>query len=267
MLEQLYTPRWIEARVHAIFIGFIYSVIGIFCAIIISPSNAGILSFGFVSVLLMPTLNSFLKSEEKIELGEKTLSFKRFYLDHDEVIKSVLFLFLGIFLAYMAVSLLLGDKLAYYFLPMLKVLGLTGLAAGSGDFTRIVVNNLIVFAVCFIISFFFGAGAILFLAWNASVWGIAIAYFIREAISVVNINPFLAFYNNLIPFLPHMITEAFAYVTIAIAGGIVSKAVINEDYKSKTFSRIIRDAFLFMIFGFILVLIAGAIEVYIFPNL
>ena len=67
--------------------------------------------------------------------------------------------------------------------------------------------------------------------------------------------------------MPHLITEAFAYVSAAIVGGIVSKAVINEDFKTKRFNRIIRDAVLFMGFGFLLVLLGAAIEVYIFPLL
>jgi branched-subunit amino acid transport protein len=66
------------------------------------------------------------------------------------------------------------------------------------------------------------------------------------------------------PILPHMITEALAYISAAIVGGVVSKAVLREKLFSKKFNHIITDALIFLTIGLILVVIAGIIEVNVF---
>ena len=269
MLEYLYKKEWVGSKLHALFFGFIYSVIGIFISMLLFPNNVGPVSLGFISVLLIPTFNAYLKStvQKSMKSGKKSFMKK-----HEEVIKVMLLMFLGIFLAYFLVSCLL-DKFQFssYFASQLKTLGVSGYASNnSAMFSDIIRNNLIVFLICFVISLFLGAGSVLFLAWNASVWGVALNYFIRSTIeNGSKQNPIILFFTIMLPFLPHLITEALAYVNAAIVGGIASKAVLHSDFKSgkfhaKEFKNIIKDAIVFMIVGFCLVLIAGAIETFVF---
>ena len=267
MIEQFYAVSWIQKSWHSIFVGFIYALIGIFSSILQFKSYGGIVSLGFVSVLLIPTVSAFFKRTEQKQMRARFFSIRRFYHDHGSVIKSTLLLFLGIFFAYTMVGLILpAAAILEIFQPQIQTVGIEGAAFQSSLFGSILQNNLFVFLVCFFVSLAFGAGSVLFLTWNASVWGIAMAYFVRQAAAVGG-NPVLVFFATALPFMPHLITEAFAYVSAAIVGGIVSKAVINEDFRSKRFSRIIRDAVLFMGFGFILVVLGAAIEVYVFPML
>ena len=62
-----------------------------------------------------------------------------------------------------------------------------------------------------------------------------------------------------------MITEAISYFSAAIVGGVVSKAVLREKVGSKKFHHIMTDAYILLAIGLGIVIIAGIIEVYLYP--
>jgi uncharacterized membrane protein SpoIIM required for sporulation len=261
MFEQIYAAAWIKKGYHAIFVGFIYAIIGIFISVLMFPNYAGIASLAFVSALLIPSFNSFLKTSE-IEISKaRTFSVSRLYSDHREIIKASLLLFLGIFLAYLSIGLLFNPFMVNLFFRAQLSAGFRGAALDGGLFLSILKNNLLVFAVCFFISLTFGAGAIIFLVWNASVWGIVLSHFVHQSIAHHGGSPVIMFLILILPILPHLITEAFAYVSAAIVGGIVSKAVIGEKVGSERFRRVLTDALLIMLMGLLLVIIGATIEV------
>ena len=55
------------------------------------------------------------------------------------------------------------------------------------------------------------------------------------------------------------------YFLGALAGGIISFAVINHDFGSKEFRRIIIDSLDLVALSILVLIIAGVIEVYITP--
>ncbi len=73
-----------------------------------------------------------------------------------------------------------------------------------------------------------------------------------------------AFSSYILPILSHTITEALAYVSAAIVGGVVSKAVLREKLFSKKFHHIITDALMLLAIGIVLVIIVGLLETYVF---
>jgi len=262
VFEQLFKLRWIERKEHAFVLGFVYSIIGLVSAKLIFPASAGLMSVAFTSILLIPSLNLLLRMEENVEIRENKLSLKQLFKDHKDIFKVYIFMFLGIFLAYSLTSLLISEmSVEKMFAPQLKSAGITGFAIFDNQMYNIISNNLLVFVVCFILSLIYGAGSVLFLTWNASVWGTVFGFFVRQSSSIVGVNPFANFANSVVPFLPHMTTEAIAYISAAIVGGVVSKAVLRERLFSKKFHHIITDAMIFLVLGFILVVIAAFIEV------
>ena len=262
VLEQLFKLKWIERKEHAFFLGFIYSIIGLISAKLIFPSNVGLMSIAFTSILLIPSLAMLLKLEENVEIREKKLSIRQLFKDHKDIFKVYIFMFLGIFLAYSLTTLLFPElTIQKLFATQLKTAGIHGFATTQNLLFGIIINNLIVFIVCFILSLIYGAGSILFLTWNASVWGVVFAFFVKQISFITGENPIIEFGTSILPFLPHMITEAIAYISAAIVGGVVSKAVLREKLFSKKFHHIMTDALIFLLIGFILVIIAGIIEV------
>ncbi len=268
VFEQLFKLKWIERKEHAFFLGFLYSIIGLISARLIFPSSVGLMSVAFTSILLIPSLNLLLRMEENVEIRENKLHLKQLFSDHKDIFKVYIFMFLGIFLAYSLISLLFSEfTIERLFTAQLKSAGISGFALAQDPLIRLILNNLLVFVVCFILSLVYGAGSLLFLTWNASVWGIVFGFFVRQSTEVTGANPIIQFWASFIPFLPHMITEAVAYISAAIVGGVVSKAVLREKLFSKKFHHIITDALIFLTIGFILVIIAGFIEVKLFAKI
>ncbi len=262
VLEQMFKIKWIESKGHAFFLGLIYTIVGLISAKLIFPASLGIMSMAFTSILLIPSLAKLLQMEENVEIREKKLNLKQLFKDHKDIFKVYTFLFLGIFLAYALVALFSSTAgIQYYFSSQMKTVNMVGNAFNSTTFFSIVKNNLVVFIASLILSFVYGAGAVIFLTWNASVWGVVFGFFAKYSAANAQINPILYFFTSIWPFVPHLVTEALAYIGAAIVGGIVSKAVLREELFSKKFHHIVTDALIFLTISFILVIIAAAIEV------
>ena len=267
VLEQLFKLEWIEKREHAFFLGFLYSLVGILSAWFIFPLYVGLTSIAFISILLIPSLNVLLRLGENAEIREKKFSLKLLINDHKDIIKIYFFMFIGIFFAYSMVTFLFPRiAISTLFEPQLRSATVRGLATFRSDLSTIIVNNAIILMICFFLSLIYGAGSIFFLTWNASVWGVFFTFFVKQIATVQGGNPILIFLNLSLPFLPHLTTEALGYVTAAIAGGIVSKAVLREKLFSKKFYHIINDSIIFLILGLLLIIIAAIVEVRLYSS-
>ncbi len=266
VFEQIIKERWIKRKEHAFFLAFFYSLLAIISAKLIFPKSIGLMSIAFTSMLLIPSLNALLAIEENEEIRGKKFSLKRLWKDHNDILRVYLFLFLGIFLAYGLFILFFEPQtVELWFAPQLNAAGITGSAIYyPSAMLSIIKNNLIIFAVCFILSLVYGAGSIIFITWNASVWGVVFAFFAKLSSHGIGLNPFDIFFAKLVPFLPHMLTEAIAYIGAAIVGGIVSKAIIRERLGSKKFNHVLTDALIVLVLGVIIVVIAGFIEAYFY---
>lgn len=266
VFEDLIKTEWFGSKFNAFFISFIFTVVGLIAAKLIFPSSTGLMSIYFSTILLVPVVSKILKQQEKIEVSEKKLSFKSFFMDHKDIFKIYMLMFLGIFFAYSFMTLLIpGNILLKMFAPQLKVAGITGAAINNNAlFLSIVKNNLIVFFVCLILSFVFGAGAIVFLTWNASVWGVVFTFFVVQSAIAQNTNPIIYFFKSIGPFMPHMVTEALSYVGAAIIGGVISKMILAEKFDSPNFNKVVKDSAIIFSLSILIVIVAGVIEVFFF---
>lgn len=262
MLENILKPDWLEKKPRFAFvIGFVYSLIGIIAALIIFPRSQGIASIAFLSLLLVPSLNSVLKIEEIQDTKSRGFSIKRVLNDHSDVLQIYLLLFLGIFLAYGLFSIRFPELLVSgLFDSQLRIIGVTGNATASGlDFYSIFINNFKVLAIFLILSLIIGAGSILFLAWNASVWGVIFGY-----VAVHSGDAFNNFALTLLKVSPHMITEASSYFFAIVAGGIMSQAVLREKVGSAKFNYVMKDGVVFVTISLMLLIVGAFLEVYFF---
>ena len=269
MFEQIYSPGWLVSKPrYGYLLGLVFAIFGIFSAKLIFGSNPGLMSVAFTGMLLMPLLNNLLGLTETKEIREKKLSMYSLVKDHSDLFRIYIYIFLGIMTTYAILTLVWSNAFSLNpFGPQWKVAGCTGKAIANQRFASILFNNLIVLIATFLLSFFYGAGSILFIAWNASVWGAVFGFLARQSALSANINPFVGFITLMIPVLPHLITEAVSYFSAAIVGGVVSKAVIKEKWMSKRFQHVLTDAIIFLVLALALVVVAAYIEVYIFPGL
>lgn len=120
-------------------------------------------------------------------------------------------------------------------------------------------NNIYVLIFTLVFSLIFGAGVIFILVWNASVIGAAISIFSESNLGVLPI--------ALARYFIHGIPEIAAYFVAALAGGIISIAVIRRDMESERFWEILQDSLNLIIIAVVILFVAAFMEVFITPLL
>jgi uncharacterized membrane protein SpoIIM required for sporulation len=128
---------------------------------------------------------------------------------------------------------------------------------------------------CILFSFIYGAGAIFILIWNASIVGTAIGSFIRVSIDALITSScgantgttFCAVSSGILRYTVHGVPEILAYFVAALAGGIISIAVINQEFNSRKFEHILLDSADLLMLAIAILFIAALLEVFITPAL
>lgn len=147
---------------------------------------------------------------------------------------------------------------------------LTGYSIGGGLFIKIFLNNIKVMFFCIIFSLLYGAGALFILTWNASVIATAIGNFIRSEISatasLVGFSVVSAYFKagalGFFRYMLHGVFEIGAYFVAALAGGIVSIALIKQDARNE---KVFLDALNLLIISLGLLFFGSLVEVFVTP--
>jgi len=135
----------------------------------------------------------------------------------------------------------------------------TGAVTGSAAVLSIFANNIYVLIFTILFSLAFGAGAIFILVWNASVIAAAIGIFAKGELTGLGL--------GLLRYMIHGIPEISAYFVGALAGGIVSVAVIRKDLHGEGTWKILQDSLLMIIIAIVILVVAALMEVYLTPFL
>ena len=140
-----------------------------------------------------------------------------------------------------------------------------GLSVVTGQVSRgevtmaIFANNLYVMIFTLLFSLAFGAGAIFILVWNASVIAAAVGIFANSSLSRLPL--------GILRYIIHGFPEIAAYFVAALAGGILSVAIIRKDLEGHRKIGILRDCLLMVILALVILFIAALLEVYVTPVL
>lgn len=279
VLESLFNPFTARKKPWEMFLaGFLYSFVGVFLGYLVFREVAGILIVFLIVMATLPMLYTTIKSEEKYDLTHKAES--RMLKEHGKVIIFLMFLFLGITVAL---------TLAYIFLPenmVASIFGLqerairnvneviqeriTGGVAQFDLFVKIVMNNLKVLFFCLLFSLLYGTGAIFILTWNASVIATAIGSVAKtelaQTASLVGLPSLASYFGaatlGFFRYMIHGAIEIAAYFVMALAGGILSVAIIRRNLND---DRILIDTLDLVLISIGLLLVAGLAEVYVTP--
>jgi len=139
--------------------------------------------------------------------------------------------------------------------------------------TKIFLNNVKVLIFCILFAFIYGMGAIFILIWNASVIGVAIGNFFRThfaqyatAAGLVKIAGYFHIGGlSLARYIIHGAPEILAYFVGGLAGGIISVAIINHDFGTKNFEKILLDSSDLIIISVSMLFMASLLEVFVTP--
>lgn len=269
MLEQIYPIKLIEKNpIYALFLGIAYSVIGIGLAVLLFPEDPAIVAVALISIMFYPTINKLMKQEEQIEGEKKEFNLIVFLRDHKYVFVIYMLIFSGILLTFSYFALLLPSLATNHIFKnqISYMYGTGGAIFSSGTFSYLLSNNFIVLLVIFVTALVLGDGGIFLITWNASVWGTVFGNLAKTAAINANENPLVYFLLVIGIVGPHMLLEAFAYVTSAATGGVVSKAILKEKLLSGRFNSIIVNTIISLVFAVVILLIAVAVETYVLGN-
>lgn len=270
VLEGLIKPFKAEKRpLEMFFIGILFSSIAIILSIFVFEPYSSIVSIALTAIVCVPLIYGVIKMEERksMEMKKESLLVK----EHGRALMFFLFLFLGFVVSF---------ALWYIFLPEAYVAEVFNVQTetisrvwSSSDVTGAVVNqtygvldllrhNTKVLFFCLIFAFFYGFGAIFILTWNASVIGAAVGDMARSTMHTGFISSISA---GLLRYTIHGIPEIIAYFTAGLAGGIISIAVINHDFKSEKFKNVIKDSLDLVAVSLALLVAAAFLEVFVSP--
>lgn len=240
VLERLFPNKWTEQKLrYALLIGFVYSSISILISVLLFGKNSGLISVVLTSLLIFPLLDDLLAKEEKREEKEKKFSFLHLYHDNKKAVLTYLFIFLAIFFTYalyvFIFYLLKIDVLTSFHGQLLLDFSKGGATFMFKDFWTILANNWWVLLTIFVVSLFIKDGAIFFVTWNASSWGVILSYRAITSANYISGSSVKLFLIVLVLTAPFLILEALAYILAAISGSIISEDVVKKSKYIKRF--------------------------------
>lgn len=221
-----------------------------------------------------------LEEEKDVEISDSGKLIK----EHSKAIRALIWMFLGFVIAFSFWYLVLPFSIGPISIPgapgqnfnfQIKTfcainspsnfnacvshsgVSVTGDVTGAGSVLNIFANNVVVLIFTILFSLAFGAGAIFILVWNASVIAAAIGIFARGSLANLPM--------GLLRYMIHGVPEIAAYFIGALAGGIVSVAVIRKDLKGEDTWRILQDALILVIIGIVILIASAFVEVYFTP--
>ena len=282
MLEMLISPQKAERRPWELFfVGAFYASVSILLVNWIFSQDAvlfkysGILIVTFTVMFSLPFVYYLIKFEE--DKATQHLGTFKLLREHERAIWAFLWLFLGFVVAFAFWYILLPTTQSYraqvetfcainrpgeYDGCLAQYGGAKGVQQTAFGTNKerlflIFANNIYVLIFTLVFSLLFGAGAIFILAWNASVIAAAIAIFTQSNLSELPM--------GLLRYLIHGLPEIAAYFVAALAGGIVSVAVIRHEAGSERFWEILQDSLNLIIISVIILFIAALMEVFLTP--
>jgi uncharacterized membrane protein SpoIIM required for sporulation len=233
----------------------IISFISVFIAYTVFKDSTGLFIVVIISLTMVPYINKVLRREE-IET-EKTGRTQTFLQRHGDIIQVFVAIFLGMTFAMSTVFMMLPQSSveAIFDEQIQEVKIIQGNFGFGGKFFEIMINNTSVLMLSFLFSFLLGTGAILILAWNSSVLSTAIGL-IAKSLGGLRGVPVAV-----LTFLPHGSFELVAYFIGAIAGGLISAALMNR--RSRKFWYIFKDSLGLLSISFILLIIGAIVETFV----
>lgn len=276
-------PQKAEKRPWELFfVGLVYASLAIllisfvFSKDTILSKYGGILMVTFTVLASMPFFYYLIKHEEGKDVQIKDNG--KLVREHSKALYALMWLFLGFVVALSFWYLVLPQYNDINFNAQIKVfcainsptnfdacIEQHGISPITGDVTRpklvmnIFANNVYVLIFTILFSLIFGAGAIFILVWNASVIAAAVGIFARGKLTRIPL--------ALGRYMIHGVPEIGAYFIGALAGGIISVAVIRKDLQGERMWRIFQDSLTLIIIAVVILFLAALMEVFITPAL
>ncbi|MFH1182346.1 MAG: stage II sporulation protein M, partial [Candidatus Woesearchaeota archaeon] len=282
VLEMLLNPRKAERSPWELFfIGLVYSSVAIFLSLLIFSDHIGLVMVFLTTLACTHLVHGAMRLEEKKDMSMTPHSEVSLLKEHSKAIEVFMFLFLGFVVAFSIWYIVLPTSMTQQIFGLQEDTinsvnaGISGNAIGEGFFAKIFVNNVKVLLFTLLFAFFYGAGSVFILSWNAAIVGVAVGSFARNAIASVTREAgllgasqyFSSYSLGLLRYLTHGVFEIAAYFIAALAGGIISIAIARHDFNSPQFKHVALDALDLMVISIVVLMFAAVVEVFVTPQL
>lgn len=280
VLEMLINPRKAEREPWELFfVGLVYSSVAVFLSLYIFKQYVGIVMVFLTTISCTYLIQGTLSREEERDLvATHELALLK---EHGRALSYFMFLFLGFVVSFSLWYILMPQAFSSQVFSVqeetikcINSVGVQGcLSDPANSFFRIFLNNLKVLAFVLIFAFFYGAGSIFILAWNATVVAVAIGIFVRNSISsaaaslgLSAVSSYFTSYSlGLFRYLTHGSLEILAYFIAALAGGIISVAVARHNFNSTSFRRVLSDSVDLIALSVGALFLAAIVEAFVTP--
>ena len=281
VLESLINIKSAERHpIQLLIAGMVYSSIAILLCLWIFQGEGNFILVALTMLACTHLMYNMINVEEAYDAEDHEELF--LIKEHAMAVRAFAFLFIGLTIAFsLWFTFLPEQQAASLFSTQLNTIKAINTVPTTGNFINtseafriILSSNMRVLLLGLIFSLLYGIGAIFILTWNASVIGAAMGTLIRNTLAdfasqvgyPTMAHYFQAFSFGFLRYAIHGIPEILAYFTAALAGGIISVAVIKHDLFSKKFMHIITDSFDLIILSVLMLIGAALIEVYITPS-
>jgi len=240
VLESIFTPEEAEKNPLDMFLlGVIVPSIGLWLAYYIFPSSASTWGIFLTSLALLPLLHHILAHEETQDITDFG---ETIWQRHGDVIADYLLMFAGMIVSFFAWYKFLPEALkGIFFDSQIAMLSMEVNPA------TILLTNVKILIAFIALAILFGAGAILLLAWDASLTAVLIGNTLASG-----------GLTSSLPVFGFKALEMLGFSAAAIAGGILSAAIVRKHYKDKRFHYVLLDVtVLFMVAT--IAIVAGAL--------
>ena len=272
MLEALINPKEAENKpLHVFFVAILFTLVSIYTAQAVFSYYASMLTVAFITILFVPLFQRLFVIEEEKErkIFRERMDYASIFRRHEDIIKVYTAFFLGVVVATTTFLTLFpqpGESVFKLQMDTLAVMRGTGAVTFNMDnFFHYLSNNTSVLGFAFLISFFFGTGAVFILSWNATVIGtflyIGIKSMVEEG-APLGLAYLYGLPAGLLSISIHGIPEILGYFFAGIAGGILSVGVIRERIFSNEFRQVFRDSLIFLLSAEVLIVIGAFLEAF-----
>jgi hypothetical protein len=270
VLEHIFPHRWLENKAEmAFFMGWGYSIVAIIIASLVFPSDPSLVAIGLTTIMLLPSMRKIITAKKIMIEEERKFSLKKLFGNNKDLVKIYLFMSLGIFLVHSTAAIILpAFQVNKIFEIQLAAKGISGAAVFPyGLFQVLLLNNFLVLIVCFLISLFTGDGGIFMITWNLSVWGTIFGVTARNAAIVASSDPFIFFLVIMLIVGPHAFLEIFSYILASISGGMISRGVRIEKFRSRKFRTLLYYNLALLVFAILFMFFGAFVESWVLGNI
>ena len=281
VFEALLDPLKAERNpLDSFLIGLLYPSIAILLTLWIFNGQGSLIMITIVVLASMILMYNVIRLEEQKDkdMAKESTMLK----EHSKAVSFFSFLFLGFLVSFALWFTLLPYESSQelFSLQIETIKSINSPITGKffldyGEINSIFYSNMGVVLFSVLFSFFFGAGAIFILTWNASVIGAAIGVFIRNNLGVYaskfgfeSISNYMQTFSiGLLKYAIHGIPEVVSYFVASLAGGILSIAIIKHDLVDKNFRKILLDTLSLFLLSLVILYLSAILEVYISPTI